>query len=28
MPVGITETSEAPLAVTPLMQGSDEDREI
>ena len=28
MPVGITETSEASLAVAPLMQGSDEDREI
>jgi len=28
MPVGITEASEASLAVAPLMQGSDEDREI
>ena len=28
MPVGITEASEASLAVAPLMQGSDEDRQI
>jgi hypothetical protein len=28
MPVGITEASEAPLAVAPFMQGSDEGREI
>jgi hypothetical protein len=28
MRVGITEASEAPLAVAPLMQGSDEGREI
>jgi len=28
MPVGVTETSEATLAVTPLMQGADEGCEI
>jgi hypothetical protein len=28
MSIGITEASEASLAVAPLMQGSDEDREI
>jgi len=28
MPVGITEAAEASLAVSPLMQASDEDREI
>jgi hypothetical protein len=28
MPGGLTEAAEAPLAVAPLMQGSDEAREI